>query len=69
MYRYGMDQIPYSVTPISRQRMMEAKIYTRKFTDKSMAAPIFTDVHLTEIESQMSDFMTQNFPSLPFLGA
>ena len=49
MYRYGMDQIPYSVTPISQQGMTETKIYTWKFTDKSMTEPIITDVHLTEI--------------------
>ena len=49
MYRYGMDQIPYSMTPISQQRMTEAKIYTWKFTDKSMTELIITDVYLTEI--------------------
>ena len=49
MYPYGMDQIPYSVILISHQRMTKAKIYTWKFTDKSMTEPTITDVHLTGI--------------------
>ena len=66
MYQYGTEQTPYSTIPIFQQWMTEAKIYTWKYTDKSMIYD-GTSYYCRAAGSQMSDFMTRNFPSLPFL--